>query len=224
MNVNNIIQKIIVVKQDLQNMQDKYDMTVISRFRHEYNNAIRKKVFKYIPEKKKEDLRCGNTVYKIYKNKEKSHEDLQKKYAIILDGCQNFKRKETFVEYTGVTPYELRFLFHSHIDLKKRHFFRFVEIAEYATEEICLCFQCSEFLSNHDDKVDKLFKNVWPSFVWNFLTDESVLNIYGDYSWRFVPMKWRHWWIDSIKTTKDMECVSINNPPSIFKDITVEIN
>ena len=68
------------------------------------------------------------------------------------------------------------------------------------------------------------FKNIWPSFVWMLLTDENILDTYDDYAWRFVPMKWRHWWIDSIKENNLlMEHVSLNNPPAIFKDVTMDL-
>ena len=37
-------------------------------------------------------------------------------------------------------------------------------------------------------------------------------------------MKWRHWWIDSIKENNVvMEHVSFNNPPAIFKDVTMDL-
>ena len=98
-----------------------------------------------------------------------------------------------------------------------------MEIEDYSDELVGLCLECSEFLSNHDPKVGKLFQNVWPSFVWNLLSDGNILEVYGEYTWRFVPWKWRHWWADSVKRIKAMEEVDLDSPPSIFKDITVEI-
>ena len=50
-----------------------------------------------------------------------------------------------------------------------------------------LCLECSEFLSNINQKVGRSFQNVWPSFVWNILMDRAMLSVYGDCAWKFVP-------------------------------------
>ncbi len=88
-------------------------------------------------------------------------------------------------------------------------FFRFVEVNDASEDMVTLCLECSEFLSNHDQKVGKSFENVWPSFVWNILMDRDMLDVYGDHMWRFVPEKWRYWWIESVRECESLESVTM---------------
>ena len=43
-----------------------------------------------------------------------------------------------------------------------------------------LCLECSEFLSNINQKIGRSFQNVWPSFVWNILMDRDMVTVHGN--------------------------------------------
>ena len=57
------------------------------------------------------------------------------------------------------------------------------------------------------------------------MTDKDILEAYDDTIWRFIPTLWRYWWIDNVRrlipTLRD---VTIESPPSFFKDITGDID
>ncbi len=86
-----------------------------------------------------------------------------------------------------------------------------------------ICLECFEFLTNPDDKVGRSFGNVWPEFLWNTLTDRNILNVYGDHIWKFVPIKWRYWWIEAVHELDMLAEVSIEHPYPLFQDITNDI-
>ena len=90
--------------------------------------------------------------------------------------------------------------------------------AETADEKVILCKQCRQFLTA--PKYVENYENNWPSFVWKFLTTKEVKLNHATKAWRFIPEKWRHWWIDSVKRMPQYREVTVTNPPSYFKDTT----
>ena len=54
--------------------------------------------------------------------------------------------------------------------------------------------------------------------------DRDILSVYGDYVWRFIPEKWRYWWIESVVECDTLESVTIEMPEPIFTDITKKID
>ena len=57
------------------------------------------------------------------------------------------------------------------------------------------------------------------------MTDDDILEAYNDTIWRFIPTLWRYWWIDNVKRLIPTLCdVTIESPPTFFKDITGDIN
>lgn len=50
-----------------------------------------------------------------------------------------------------------------------------------------------------------------------------MLEVYGMGIWRFVPVKWRYWWIHAVEEISCLEDVSIEYPSAVFKDITEDI-
>ena len=53
--------------------------------------------------------------------------------------------------------------------------------------------------------------------------DREILEVYGQYVWKFVPLKWRYWWIDVVHRHGALEDVGMEHPSPIFKDITEDI-
>ena len=223
MNKEDLSKKVLDVNTDILQFENVYDMEDMNKNRMEYNKLVKKKLLRSIPPQDLKVLRDSNTLFCQHSRMKKTYESLKHKYDLIIDGCQNCKRKDPDGDNIGRTPYILRYRWHSGNTLIKRKKWRFVDFDQYSDDLIGLCLECSEYLSNHDDKVGKSFENIWPSFVWYLLTDKKIIEVYGTFTWRFVPLKWRFWWIHCIYMVNGMRSVDINNPPSIFKDITVEI-
>ena len=84
--------------------------------------------------------------------------------------------------------------------------------------EIVLCAECASFLV-HGGKQD--MKNVWPAFMWNVLRNDVIARHRGIGVWSYIPMKWRHWWIDDfVMLHAGDEGISMEVPTPIFKEIT----
>ncbi len=174
-----------------------------------------------------EILRKANSLCDNFNRKKKKLRDLQLFLSEIIQqqsqGCQNCKRKDPPSEESGMVPYDLEFKLHPQNSLIKRQSFRFVEVKNSSEDTVVLCLECSEFLTNQESKVAKGFENVWPSFVWNLLSDKEILNVYGVHVWRFLPEKWRYWWIEAVHQCDIFEDVTIDSPSAIFSDITNNI-
>ena len=87
-----------------------------------------------------------------------------------------------------------------------------------AEEEFVLCFECSNHLTLDDKKAAEDTIYAWPGFIWNLVYDETIRNECGSYIWRFIPVQWRHWWINSMNSY-NMN-VTLTHPPPSFVDIT----
>jgi hypothetical protein len=89
-----------------------------------------------------------------------------------------------------------------------------------------LCSQCHSHLTIEDNKRAKVNAYSWPGFLWFLLSNEEVQQIYKEAVWRFIPIPFRHWWIDAVKLyfPTVYSNVSINSPSAIFKDVTTEID
>lgn len=92
-----------------------------------------------------------------------------------------------------MVPYDLGFKLHPQNSLIKRQSLRFVGINNSSEDLVVLCMECSEFMTNPDNKVAKSFDNVWPSFFWNLLSDKKILDVYGVFVWRFVGDSGNSW-------------------------------
>ena len=126
-------------------------------------------------------LRKDNSVSYTFTRKHKNLRELQLYLNNMIQqqsqGCQNCKRKVPCDEHSCMVPYELEFKFHPQNSLINRNAFRCVGVNNSSDELVALCLECSEFLTNIDNKVAKSFVNLWPSFVWNLLSDNKVLDL-----------------------------------------------
>ena len=50
-----------------------------------------------------------------------------------------------------------------------------------------------------------------------YFSDEKILDVYGVYVWRFLPEKWRYWWIDAVHGCDIFEDVTIDSPSAFFQ-------
>ena len=67
------------------------------------------------------------------------------------------------------------------------------------------------------------YNNLWPSFIWNLLSDEKVREVYGIKVWKFIPKVWRQWWIDSIRIFVEYTDANIDYPEPYFYDVTRDV-
>ena len=90
----------------------------------------------------------------------KSLQWLKGKLDLINDGCDNFRRKDPCGDNSGITPFDLSYCWNPMNTLIKRKFFRFFQIEDSSDELVGLCLECSEFLTNRDEKVGNSFNNL----------------------------------------------------------------
>ena len=72
---------------------------------------------------------------------------------------------------------------------------------------------------------------IWPSFVWTFLTGTSVSSAVGRIgpyeTWKFVPFRWRAWWLASLVEYQPpvwaRSGLSLEEPMPHFTDVTEDL-
>ena len=124
--------------------------------------------------------------------------------------CANCCRSQVFHDRI----YEIEFFTPKRKSLIQRKKFRNVQCSRTDETPVILCKECYKYLTVTKGSV---YENMWPAFLWYFLSDEKINNIYGNYKWRFIPNAWRYWWVNSIETD------FMNLPPSYFEDITTQL-
>ena len=125
--------------------------------------------------------------------------------------CMNCNRREIAVIDCSVARFQ------------KRRKFKLININEHE-ESVRLCQNCYLHLTVTNKKEANKEKHCWPAFVWSFLTNETILQHYDSSDlWKFIPKKWRHWWITSFTEQVD-NSVSIDNPKPFFIDRTDDVS
>ena len=103
--------------------------------------------------------------------------------------CSNCKRRN----YEKISSYEISFSLYPRNQLKQRKKFRFVTCSRLSIELVSLCSECAKYLLNEDGLS---YANMWPSFLWYFLSNEEVHQLYGNQKWKFIPdsllLGWYH--------------------------------
>ncbi len=87
---------------------------------------------------------------------------------------------------------------------------------------IILCKECSLYLIGDTNELQKeQLSHAWPSFVWNFLSCESLHEGLGRTSWKYIPKLWREFWIDAVQERiPTLMDVSLDDPIPYFLEIT----
>ena len=208
---------------ELENIEVENDMEAVRMKRNQYVRIKRKKQEILISNDEKMILQAASKLMRTYQRKEKILQSLNQDLILLMeDGCRNCKRKNPSESHSGMTPYILSYKRHQVNHLIKRKAFVCLDMDRSSEEKIILCMECTEYFTN-SEKEGSSFVNTWPSFLWSILTDGDILDTYGDYAWRFVPLKWRHWWIHVVHEYEKLSDVNIDNPSPIFKDVTEEI-
>ena len=102
---------------------------------------------------------------------------------------------------------------------------KYVKGSKTSTDPVTLCHECAQYLEATNVEVGSEVYNVaWPSFIWHILINERLHFTLGSKLWQFIPLLWRHWWIDAIQVMFPLifGAVSTFIPPSIFVDRTID--
>jgi hypothetical protein len=90
----------------------------------------------------------------------------------------------------------------------------------YRDGDAVLCQECHQYLT---EKKESAFASVFPAFMWTMLTNEELLQKFGDYLWALVPDRWGHWWLASVQQCiLELLSVTLDYPRSVVKDVTIE--
>jgi hypothetical protein len=95
--------------------------------------------------------------------------------------------------------------------------------------DITLCRECASFLVDVPvvngavvNRRGRGMVNKWLAFVgWRLLSNEEIIEEKGTEIWSYVPDAWRAWWINKVREREIFSDVTLTNPPSIFKDVTM---
>ena len=155
---------------------------------------------------------------------QEQEDDLEEEEEDLLT-CNNCWRKQ-IRNLHGLDReiYELQFTSHIRKNLIGRRKYRTVAVTTKgptANDEIILCHQCTEFLSNKEYKECRAFENVWPGFIWKVLSNKDILDAEVDHPWCLLPIEWRRWWIDSFKDLVDSR-VTLDYPSPYFVDKSLD--
>lgn len=208
--------------------ENQYSLQEIKKKKAFYMRISRNKQGIVIPHQEMKILRQANTLHYKYTELQRGLNILNQNLIDLLlemeDGCCNCKRKNSYDPNSVSSPYILTYTKHQVKQLiKRRGSLVFLDISSTSEDVVILCDQCSEYFTNPEKEVS-LFENTWPSFLWSILSDKEILDTYSNFIWRFVPLKWRPWWIDAVHECEGLSDVTIDNPSPIFKDISDDIN
>ena len=90
---------------------------------------------------------------------------------------------------------------------------------------VTLCKECNIHLTSNGLGEYNTIVACWPSFIWFLLKDRNIHQEYGIAIWRFIPFKWRKWWLASlIEEYNDIyNDVTMTFPSALFEDITPDL-
>ena len=135
-----------------------------------------------------------------------------------LQKCRNCCRKKC-VLLEDEEPYALEILLYECTGMNKRLKFCTLKERDIMDEtEIALCSECASFLILAEKQT---MRNVWAAFMWNMIRNELIDGHVSVQVWSYIPMKWRHWWIDDFRSLHSgNEEISLCIPEPIFEEIT----
>jgi len=88
-----------------------------------------------------------------------------------------------------------------------------------------LCKECNTYLTVPTKEINNKASVTWCSFIWTILKDKNIQEKYNDSIWRFIPLAWRPWWINALKTKFPtiFANITLDHPSPVFKDISADI-
>ena len=120
--------------------------------------------------------------------------------------------------------YEIQFEDKHSSMLSKRKYKHVKAYSGQNSRSYCLCRECNMYLDG-DRQLNAESEFGWCSYVWYLLSNEEIHEVYGSAIWRYIPMKWRPWWLSAIQIEFPaiFNDVSIDSPSPGFVDKTLDI-
>jgi len=88
--------------------------------------------------------------------------------------------------------------------------------------DISLCRLCRMYFAARGATETVGVEVVWPAMIWKWLTTPELVKARGRSLWGLVPEVWRPWWIvEARKCHSVMATVTLEDPASIFVDVTL---
>ena len=157
-----------------------------------------------------------------------SYQVVQDTYDVICENCHR-KQSDVLLRDYRDECYTIEFRRYNSTAVKKRRKFNMLprSFVRSSSTFICLCAQCGTHLTLHTSNANrKIYNspgNVWPGFIWYVLSCREFQDIYGGRLWQFIPLTWRHWWLQEARSCFVDE-ITLFNPDSLFIDKSNEIN
>ena len=140
-------------------------------------------------------------------NKDDRMETIVDQDSLHTKQCMNCQRQH----YRNDSYYEISFTTCYRNQIIRRKKYRFVRYSASSRDILTLCKECANYLLNNDGAV---YTNMWPSFLWYFLSNEEINHHYGETKWKYVPdtllLGWSYLFDESDNIITD----------SYFRDIT----
>jgi hypothetical protein len=142
--------------------------------------------------------------------------------------CHNCHRKfdDSIERQNGVSSfYDIQFVTRLSNNIVRRRRFKHVTYESSNPIRYTFCTECDFYLNPENNSRDNSFDDVaWCGFYWSLLSNSDVHIHYGQNIWKFVPIEWRSWWLDSLTTTfpNIFTDISLDQPSSVFKDRTMD--
>ena len=106
----------------------------------------------------------------------------------------------------------------------QRQKFRTVKSTRNDPKTVYICSLCTVYLTDRNKKIAATYENMWPGFIWNLYIDKKTQYQHRADIRRFMPLPWRHWWIDEvINNVPTLQNVRLDYQPLYFNDITNKI-
>ena len=131
------------------------------------------------------DLDCGSSDNTM-ENSDNSNN------LVLGDKCANCKRHNVVrFNMPNLAHLQISFKKVKRKEIKQRSKLRFTASSRTSLEIVVLCSQCYNYLTKADGAK---YVNMWPSFLWWFMSNESLHRMYGLRLFRLIPSTWFIWW------------------------------
>jgi hypothetical protein len=99
------------------------------------------------------------------------------------------------------------------------------------TSHITLCKQCERVLSKRDPTAGSSrrfqWKDVWPIYIWKFLSDTETITRFGSDALHFIPKQWWKYWqkslvLDLVGVYSEEDLLEYEESTPVVVDCTVE--
>lgn len=175
-------------------------------------SILQENTFEVIKEKRSEyrrtkapSLKIFHTLYNRYIRNIKTIQNYERENLCIQKCCDNCHRDDHDYN-TNNEVYKLHLIQQDKDNIKGRKKFKDADsFANSNKETYILCKECNKYLTltakeiNDSANIVNAASIEWCSFIWSILSNEKIHEKYGALIWRFIPLNWRPWWINSLR-------------------------